>query len=137
MLPEGAGPAESPARRADEALTLHRELAGVYDALEASLAAGRWAEAAALMPRRQAIEAALRPLAAARRKATPGETIQWAAVDALARQLEARQAAALHLARTARDVTAAQLADLYASRNNAARYHDETRPLPLFTSSRA
>lgn len=129
--------AESAVECAREAYALHCELRDVFDALEAHLAAGRWADAAALMPRRAAIEVALRPLAAARTAATPEETPSWASVDAIATELDARRTTALRLARATRDATAAQLAHLHESRANAARYHDETRPLPVFASRRA
>jgi hypothetical protein len=129
--------AESAVACAREAYRLHCELRDVFDALEAHLAAGRWADAAALLARRVAIEAALRPLAATRAAATPEETASWASVDAIARELDTRQTAALRLARATRDATAVQLAHLHESRTNAARYHDETRPMPVFASRRA
>ena len=134
MLPDDG---ESTARHAGEAYALHCELRGIYDALEPHLAAGHWAAAAALMPRLGAIETALRPLATARQAVSHAEVASWASADALALELAARQTAALRLAQAARDAVAAQLVDLYASRTSAARYHDETRPRPLFASRQA
>ncbi|MBI3768917.1 MAG: hypothetical protein HY271_10550 [Deltaproteobacteria bacterium] len=120
------------------AYALHSELRDVYDALEEHLAAARWEAAAALAARRQAIELALRPLAAVRQAlSTPEEVAPWIAVDAMARDLNARRTDALRLAGVARDAVGAELVRLHGTRTNAAHYRDATPAIPIFASRRA
>jgi hypothetical protein len=136
MRPDAATPPSAQCARA--AYALHCELRDVYDALEAHLAAARWEAATALGARRQAIELALRPLAAVRHAlSTSEEVAPWITVDAMARDLDARRTAALGLAGAARDAVGAELAHLHGTRANAARYRDATPAMPIFASRRA
>ena len=136
MRPEDVSPAP-PSAAWSEAGGLYRELTAVYDALEGHLAAAAWDAAAALVPRLDALETALRPLADARRAASPAEGALWAAVDELALGIERRKAGALRLATAARAATAARLADLHAMRTHAARYRGGTPGIAVFASRRA
>jgi hypothetical protein len=65
MRPDTIDPRRSAADCARAADALHREVGAVYDTLERHLAAAAWQDAAALVPRLIALEAELRPLAAA------------------------------------------------------------------------
>ncbi len=137
MPPDIADAAASAAACARAAEAVHREIAAVYDALETHLAAASWDDAAALVPRLDALEADLRPLADARRLATADEAARWAAADALAGAIERRRAAALRLTSAARAATAARLGALHASRASAARYRSACSEAALFASHRA
>jgi hypothetical protein len=137
MRPDTVDVLPSAAACAAAAEALHREIAAVYDALDAHLAAAAWEDGAALVPRLGALEAALRPLAEARRLATRDESALWAVVDALAVEMGTRREAALRLTSAARAATAARLADLHASRSRAARYRGASSDAALFASHRA
>lgn len=137
MRPDPVDARPSAAAGAAAAETLHREIGAVYDALDEYLAAAAWEHAAALVPRLGALEAALRPLAEARRLATPDESALWAVVDALAIEMGERREAALRLASVARAATAARLADLHATRSRAARYRGAASDAAVFASHRA
>jgi len=136
MPPDIADAPASAAARARAAEAVHREIAAVYDALETHLAAASWDDAAALVPRLEALEADLRPLADARRLATADQAALWAAADALAGAIERRRAAALRLTSAVRAATAARLGALHASRARAARYRSAPADA-VFASRRA
>ncbi len=133
-----AAPEVATTSAADAAHRIYCELRDVYDVFEARLAAAAWDEATAIVPRLRELEAALQPFAAARRAAaSAADAAPWARVDALARDVGARQATALELTTAARDAVAAELARLHGSRSKAARYRRDPETVPIFASRRA
>ena len=114
------------------------ELRSLYDAFEEHVAAGGWAEAAAVAPRLTAVERLLAPLVAARRESVAaGDDSLWDGVDAIVAELVSRQARALATVTAARDATAAELGRVHRTRGHAARYSGAARRTHSLTSRHA
>jgi hypothetical protein len=126
------------------ARALWDELAGVYDALEAAVASGDFAEAAHLTERFAELEAVLGPVwgevqaarAAAGSHAPAALAAEWAALDAAIVRLQERCQALAGTAETARASTARTLAAARVGRAQTQDYARGAALAPRFTSRR-